>query len=260
MSPPTADSTSPPDTTRGADAYNTTNLKTYDTLVFGVVTPYGWRCPTDKLIAFFNRNVARAADPYAKGSGQGVPPTRILDIGVGTGYFPARAPLPRWTEYVLADLNQDCLDVTLPVIERAHPEVGARARKVVGDFLTQGEEPKSMFSKASALPAGGFNAVSLMFLLHCLPGPTARKVEAVGRMGRLLRPGGVVFGATILGKGVSRNPLARLVLWLNNYMGVFDNHQDDAVSFLVPLQKMFNEVRYEVVGCMLLFEASDPRL
>ncbi|KAF6830254.1 beta-ketoacyl synthase domain-containing protein [Colletotrichum plurivorum] len=221
MSPPTADSTSPADTTKGADAYNTTNLKTYDTLVFVVVTPYGWRCPTDKLIAFFNRNIARAADPYAKGSGQGVPPTRILDIGVDTGYFPARAPLPRWTEYVLADLNQDCLDVTLPVIERAHPEVGARARKVVGDFLAQGDEPKSIFCKTSALPAGGFDAVSLMFLLHCLPGPTARKVEAVGRMGRLLRPGGVVFGATILGKGVSRNPLARLVLWLNNYMGVF---------------------------------------
>ncbi|EXF86312.1 methyltransferase [Colletotrichum fioriniae PJ7] len=246
------------DTAKGADAYNPSNLKTYDTLVFGVVSPYGWNCSAEKLISFFNRNIARAAEPYKSNPG-GPPLTRILDIGVGTGYFPARAPLPKWTEYVLVDLNETCLDVTLPVIERAHPEVGTNATKVVGDFLAQGDDSKSLFAKGNGLPEGGFDAISLMFLLHCLPGPPARKAEALGRMGRLLRPGGVVFGATILGKGVSRNPLARLVLWLNNYLGVFDNHEDDAVGILVPLQKMFNEVRYEVVGCMLLFEASDPR-
>ncbi|TLD11795.1 hypothetical protein PspLS_11648 [Pyricularia sp. CBS 133598] len=246
------------DTAKGADAYGKNNLKTYDTLVFGVVTPYGWRCSADKLITFFNRNISLAADAF-KSSPESAQPTRILDIGVGTGYFPSRASLPKWTEYVLVDLNDTCMQVTLPVIQRAHPEVGKNVKCVVGDFLAQGDEPKSLFATEGDLPKGGFDAISLMFLLHCLPGPPLRKAEALGRMGRLLRPGGVVFGATILGKGVSHNPLGHLVLWLNNYFGAFDNYEDDAISFLVPLQKMFEDVRYEVVGCMLLFEARQPR-
>ncbi|TLD17057.1 uncharacterized protein PgNI_00011 [Pyricularia grisea] len=246
------------DTAKGADAYGKRNLKTYNTLVFGVVTPYGWKCSAEKLTAFFNRNIFSAAEAY-KSSPESAQRTRVLDIGVGTGYFPSRASLPKWTEYVLVDLNETCMQVTLPVIQKAHPEIAGDIKCVVGDFLAQGDDPKSLFAKGGGLPEGGFDAISLMFLLHCLPGPPSRKAEALGRMGRLLRPGGVVFGATILGKGVSHNPLGYLVLWLNNYLGVFDNYENDAVSFLLPLQKKFEDVRYEVVGCMLLFEARQPR-
>lgn len=240
-----------PETKPGAQAYTPSSLKTYDTLVLGVVSPYGWKCSAEKLISFFNHNIDTAK---STGSGQ----TRILDIGVGTGYFPARAPLTESTEFVLVDLNQNCLDVTAPVIRAAHPGLSHRITTFIGDFLAQGDEPNSLFKKGT-LPEGGFDAISLMFLLHCLPGPPARKTDALCRMRHLLRPGGVLFGATILGKGQSYNLLARFVLFLNNYLGVFDNHKDDAVSFLEPLKEVFNDVRFEIVGCMLLFEARDPK-
>lgn len=239
------------ETKAGAQAYTPGALKYYDTMVLGIVSPYGWKCPAEKLVSFFNHNIEAAKST-------GSQRTRILDIGVGTGYFPARAPLTNTTDLVLVDLNQNCLDATAPVVRAAHPTLTDHVTTFVGDFLAQGDEPNSLFKKGT-LPGGGFDAISLMFLLHCLPGPPARKTDALCRLRHLLRPGGVLFGATILGKGVSRNLLARFVLFLNNYLGVFDNHKDDATSFLEPLNKYFNDVRFEVVGCMLLFEARDPK-
>lgn len=239
------------ETTAGAQAYTPASLKCYDTMVLGIVSPYGWKCSAKKLVSFFNDNIESAKST-------GSQRTRIMDIGVGTGYFPARAPLTESTDLVLVDLNQNCLDVTAPIVRAAHPSLFDHITTFVGDFLAQGDEPISLFKKGT-LPEGGFDAISLMFLLHCLPGPPARKADAVCRMGRLLRPGGVVFGATILGKGVSRNLLARLVLFMNNYFQVFDNHNDDAASFLKPLKKAYSDVRFEIVGCMLLFEARDPK-
>lgn len=244
------------ETAKGARVYTPLSLKIYNVGVFGIVSPYGWRCPAQKLVAFFNRNIPQTAQPDA--SSPQAPPPRVLDIGVGTGYFPVRAPLTTGTELVLVDLNTDCLDDAKSSIERAHPDVGGSAVQVVGDFLAQGDEHRSLYAEGR-LPPGGFDAISLMFLLHCLPGPPARKAEALVRTKALLRPGGVLFGATILAKNVRPNLLARFVLWLNNYLGIFDNYEDSAASFAEPLRKSFHDVRVEVVGCMLLFEARNPK-
>lgn len=240
------------ETANGARVYTPLSLKIYNVGVFGIVSPYGWRCPAETLVAFFNRNM-QATQSNASG-----PAPRVLDIGVGTGYFPVRAPLTSETELVLVDLNTDCLDNAQSSIERANPEVGRCAIKVVGDFLAQGEEHLSLYADGR-LPPGGFDAISLMFLLHCLPGPPARKAEALVRTKVLLRPGGVLFGATILAKNVRRNLLARFVLWMNNYLGIFDNYEDSTASFAKPLQRAFHDVKIEVVGCMLLFEARNPK-
>lgn len=246
-------------TAKGAKAYTPLSLKIYDVGVFGIVSPCGWRCSAAKLIAFFNRNIAQAAQPDESTAAPRAP--RILDIGVGTGYFPVHAPLASGADVVLVDLNEDCLANAKSSLQRAHAEVGGRATTVVGDFLAQGDAPLSLYApgRLPAPAAAGFDAVSLMFLLHCLPGPPERKAEAVVRTKALLRPGGVVFGATILAKGVRRNVLARFVLWMNNALGIFDNYEDSAASFAEPLQRAFHDVRVEVVGCMLLFEARNPK-
>lgn len=244
------------ETAKGARVYTPLSLKIYNVGVFGIVSPYGWRCPAETLVAFFNRNILQATQPYASNPAASAP--RVLDIGVGTGYFPVRARLAKETELILVDLNTDCLDDAKSSIERAHPEVGSRAIKVVGDFLAHGDDHLSLYAKGR-LPPGGFDAISLMFLLHCLPGPPARKAEALVRTRTLLRPDGVLFGATILAKNVRPNLLARFVLWMNNYLGIFDNYEDSAASFVEPLQNAFHDVKVEVVGCMLLFEARNPQ-
>lgn len=274
-------------TAQGAKYYSSFSLRFYNVGVFGIVSPYGWRCSAEKLVDFFNRNIRRATTQPPKddasppptththaSSGRQTPP-RVLDIGVGTGYFPVRAPLPSDTELFLVDLNTDCLADAKAALEHAHPEVGRRATTVVGDFLAgvgdgdeeeeeddvnqKQQQPLSLYNKGR-LPSDGFDAISLMFLLHCLPGPTSRKAAALVRTKALLRPGGVLFGSTILAKDVEgKNALARFVLWMNNALGIFDNYGDSAAGFAAPLREAFHDVRVEVVGCMLLFEARDPK-
>ncbi|KUI67593.1 Putative uncharacterized protein YbcY [Cytospora mali] len=226
----------------GAKIYSQRGLELYDPIVHGFMSPYAWRCEAARLSAFFNRNVERAN--RAAGSARG---PRIMDIGCGTGYFLASAPLAKGGEVVLVDLNPNCLDASLPVVTRAHPECADRITTAVGDFLATGDEPLSLFASGSMTGRGGFDGVSTMFLLHCLPGPPRKKAEALCRMGGLLRgPDGVLFGATILGKGTGQNWLARFGLWLNNSKGIFCNYEDDAESFVEVLRENFNCVGWEL--------------
>lgn len=237
----------------GAKIYSQRGLELYDPIVHGFMSPYAWRCEATKLCAFFNRNVERA-----NRTAEQTHAPRIMDIGCGTGYFLASAPIAKGGEVVLVDLNPNCLDASLPVVTRAHPECVAKT--VVGDFLATGDEPLSLFAQGTTTGDGGFDAISTMFLLHCLPGPPRGKAEALCRMGRLLRgPDSVLFGATILGKGTGQNLLARFGLWLNNSKGIFSNYEDDAESFVEVLRENFNCVGFEVCGMMLLFEVSGPR-
>lgn len=183
-----------------------------------------------------------------------------MDVGCGTGYFLASAPLAKGSEVMLVDLNPNCLEASLPVVQRAHPECADRTQTVVGDFLAVGDEPLSLFASGTPTGKGSFDGISTMFLLHCLPGPPRPKAEALCRMGKLLRgPDSVLFGATILGKGTSQNWLAKFGLWLNNSKGIFCNYEDDAETFVEVLREKFDCVGWEVCGMMLLFEVSGPK-
>jgi hypothetical protein len=53
------------------------------------------------------------------------------------------------------------------------------------------------------------------------------KLAAVDHLRPLMQKGTVLFGATILGRGVAPNLAARALLDLYNEKGVFDNREDD---------------------------------
>jgi hypothetical protein len=72
---------------------------------------------------------------------------------------------------------------------------------------------------------------------------------------RVLRPGGVLFGSTVLGRNVSPNPLARRLLALYNRGGVFSNSGDDAEGLRAALLAHFDRVELEVRGVTALFRA-----
>ena len=82
------------------------------------------------------------------------------------------------------------------------------------------------------LPRGldRFDSVGLTYVLHCLPGRLKEKLAAVDQP--LMREGAVLFGATILGRGVAPNLAARKLLDLYNAKGVFNNREDDFESLL----------------------------
>ncbi|KAJ0273354.1 hypothetical protein COL940_009900 [Colletotrichum noveboracense] len=79
-------------------------------------------------------------------------------------------------------------------------------------------------------------------LIHCVPGPPARKAEALIRLKSLLTPDGKLFGVTILGKGVKHNSMGKALMFWHNLFGVFGNTEDDMESFVGPLREAFEDV------------------
>ncbi|KAJ7433720.1 S-adenosyl-L-methionine-dependent methyltransferase [Mycena latifolia] len=231
---------------KGAAVYSHTALRFYDRVVLGPCFSYAWRCPTKtQLIPFFKTNTTPTSSDSTHSR-------RLLDIGVGTGFFLEHAHLTSVSSLTLVDLNPNCLEVASARARRAHPRIDCST--VLADFLT----PDGL---ASRVGEGPFDAISVMLLLHCLPGPPSRKAAALVRLKNLLtKESGVLFGATILGKGVTHNLFGRLLMWWLNSKGIFDNREDEVTSFVAPLEEAFDEVKWRIVGKVLLFEAKGPRV
>jgi hypothetical protein len=71
----------------------------------------------------------------------------------------------------------------------------------------------------------------------------------------LLNPGGVIFGCTILNKGVKKSRPAQWTMnWLN-LMKVFTNLEDDLEELRGGLAERFEDNDVQVIGCMALFWA-----
>jgi len=82
------------------------------------------------------------------------------------------------------------------------------------------------------------------------------KLKAVDHLRPLMGKGAVLFGATILGRGVAPNGAARSLLNLYNGQGVFNNREDDIASLSDGLRRRFDQVEIETEGCDALFRAA----
>ncbi|KAK8157085.1 hypothetical protein IWX90DRAFT_314167 [Phyllosticta citrichinensis] len=244
MEPASKSTSTPSDTSAGAARYSSFFLRfIYDSLVLGINCPYAWGCPFMELAAFFNGRVATAillSSPKT---------CRLLDIGVGTGCFLEQAPLDDVKEVALLDLDTNCLSAAASRTRKAHPRI--ECSTFHADIL----EPIS----AGKL-GGRFDAISMMLVLHSLPGPPSRKGAMLRRLGDLLNTDGVLLGSTVLGKDVTHNFFGKILMWHINRIGVFDNYEDDVASFIKPLEDAFESVNWRIVGRTLLFEARKPKL
>ena len=83
----------------------------------------------------------------------------------------------------------------------------------------------------------------------------AEKLGVIDHLRALMRPGAVLFGATILGRGITPNGAARALLALYNGKGVFNNREDDLAGLTLGLEQRFDAVEIETHGCVALFRA-----
>jgi hypothetical protein len=203
--------------------YTPVMLSIYDVLVHGLSNRFAWRCPTRLLLDHYRSHLS--ADH--------------LEAGVGTGFLLDRAGAQRLDRLALVDINRHCLDRAGRRLARFNPAL------YQVNLLAPIE-----------LDAPPFASVGLTYVLHCLPGRMSEKLAAIDHLRPLMLNGAVLFGATILGRGVSPNRAARALLDLYNAKGVFNNRGDDLGSLSDGLRQRFGQVEIETAGCVALFHAA----
>jgi hypothetical protein len=198
-------------------------LSIYDSLVHGLSNQLAWRCPTRQLLDLYRANLS----------------ANHLEAGVGTGFFLDRVGGPELKRLVLLDINRNCL---------------ARAGRRLARF-------KPTLCEANLLAPldlelAPFSSIGLTYVLHCLPGRMSEKLKAIDHLLPLMEEPAVLFGATILGRGIEPNWAARALLDLYNEKGVFNNREDDLRSLTDGLRERFDDVHVEMRGCVALFRAA----
>jgi SAM-dependent methyltransferase len=212
----------------GAAIYSPAVLAIYDAWVLGVSNRWLWQCSTPRLLAHYNRHVSG----------------NHLDVGVGTGYYLHRCRFPIARPRVaLLDVNPHALRTAARRIARYQPEVYER------DVC----EPLN-------LDVPPFDSIGLIYVLHCLAGTMAEKARVFANLRPLLRPGGVLFGATLLGRPLPCSAAGRWLLRRYNASGIFSNTDDDADSLRAALCKHFEHITLETHGCAALFSATSSPL
>jgi ubiquinone/menaquinone biosynthesis C-methylase UbiE len=210
---------------RGAAVYTPLVLAIYDHLVLGLHCAVTFRCPRRHLVDLYRDNIGR----------------HHLDLGVGTGRLIAEAAPDRDTAITLADINQHAL---------------AKAATTLKAYL-----PATVTVNAlEPLPfeSATFDSAAASFLLHCVPGTIIDKGIVLTHMAATLRPGGRLFGATILAQGVPHTPIARHLIALNNRQGIFHNAHDSLSDLHTVLAGLTPRYTLITRGSVALFAATMP--
>ena len=104
-----------------------------------------------------------------------------------------------------------------------------------------------------------FDSISLFYLLHCLPGPLERKKVLFENLRDHLAHDKILYGKTILDKGVKHNLLGKFLVLFLNTVGIFGNWGDSEEGYEAALKENFEDVEVRVVGVVLLFTAKKLR-
>ena len=222
-----------------ASVYTSFTLRLYDLVVLTISNLFAWRCPTRSiLLPHYVQHVKKSA--------------AHLEIGAGTGYYPAAAAssnaLSKTRLITLCDLNP----TTLLYSRRRLANAGYRDTIETLVHNVFQPLPKDMHSK--------YDSIVLYYLFHCLPGLLPQKAKDVlANVVPALSPNGVVYGSTILGQGVTHNWLGSWLMRLYNKKGIFGNKRDSEAGLRQALDEVFEEWSVKVVGVVALFEGRKPR-
>jgi len=147
--------------------------------------------------------------------------------------FPASNP-----RLALMDLNPNSLAAAAKHLARYHPET----------YIQNALDP-------IRIDVPHFDSVGVANLLHCLPGTMKTKKVVFENLKAVLKPGGRLFGCTLLYGGVKRSLSA--TLWMNymNALRTLTNRHDDLEGLKRNLAECFSESSVKVVGCVALFWA-----
>ncbi|KAI1108929.1 methyltransferase domain-containing protein [Nemania sp. NC0429] len=220
--------------------YTAIYTPTFLSLIYNVLVSFNfkcmWHCHMDHVLEhFFAESLSR----------------RHLDIGVATGYLPAKAlsrPFRKGAKHsiTLVDLNPSSLNNAksriLSVATNATVDIAVADVTQPAPELLQGSK---------------FDSISMFNLFHCVPGK--EKVVAFKTYKEFLADNGVMVGCTVLGESYTTNWFNYQYLKLYNHLGIFNNWEDKKEDFERALRENFEEVEITMVGMVVLWRASKPR-
>lgn len=206
-------------TKRSQAFFNGFNLAFYDVVV-AVVSPLAWRCTL----------------PYLAGRYQRFVSNNHLEVGPGTGYFLNRLDGLSNNRLALMDLSEACLTKSAKSLAKYQPQT---YRQNILEPVTHDIEP--------------FDSIGINYVMHCVPGNFTEKGIAFKHLAALLRPGGQIFGCSVLSENVDKNWLAKAAMGFLQGSGVFNNQHDNAADLSATLNAYFDEVKVEVIGPTAVF-------
>jgi hypothetical protein len=207
----------------GSAMYSRFVLSIYDFWFLGYNCRFLWECPAHFLLDLYNQYVS----------------SNHLDIGVGTGYFLDKCKFPSANiRLALMDLNANSLRAASRRLYRYKPEVYQRSA-----------------TEPFILNAPAFDSISMVNLLHCIPGDMKTKAIVFEHAKEVMNPGAVLFGSSILYEGIKRSARATLAIKYSNKKGYMANMKDSLEDLQESLQSSFSDSSVKVIGCEALFWA-----
>jgi 2-polyprenyl-3-methyl-5-hydroxy-6-metoxy-1,4-benzoquinol methylase len=160
-----------------------------------------------------------------------------LDVGVGTGYFLDKCQFPVSNPKItLMDISKDSLAVA-----------GGRIRRYSPDMCVANLLDTQDWS------IGSFDSIGINYVLHCLPAKVAEKETVIARLSNHINDGGVLFGTTVLGKGIQRSNMAKRLMSFYNSKKLFTNTEDSPDVIEEMFARIFKKHRTHVHGCVVFF-------
>lgn len=215
------------DINKGQAVYTPIMLKLYNLWVLDISNQWIWRCSKAKQLAQFNKYIS----------------SNHLDIGVGTGYYLKSCEIPAQSKISLMDLNLNCLNATK----------GALLKKGIDASAYHADIFKGQPDLSEK-----FNSISMNYLLHCLPGDMQIKETCIQNAVSMLKPQGVLFGATILAEKKLHTTASQFLCNFYNKKGIFSNYEDTHDALFQALNKHLVDIDISIVGCVAIFKGTKP--
>lgn len=202
--------------------FNPLLLPLYDFFVYRFVSRYIWGCSNNLLISRYRYYVNK----------------NHLEVGVGTGYLLHKSN-PLSISLDLMDLSKTCLHQSHKRLSRYTPNI------IKHNIL---EEPIEEDKR--------YDSIGINYVMHCVTGNFTEKGIVFNNLKMLLKDNGVIFGATVL-KNPQSSRLALLLIKSLNYIGIFNNRDDDLEDLKNALNKYFKYVNVEIKSSVAFFVVSD---